>query len=277
VRRWSVVILAALLLGGIAGLPAAAQTAPTPLVFELRQVTPNPVHQETLVTYEVLLRNDGTEFSNTPGDLLLDVPSDPSCGLPGGTCFGEPLQYPPGLCRALANQDVDCDTFSMAPGEQFTFVFEYLVRASPGDHQVTAWLTDPFLPTQRLSVVTTVEPTANLQVSWSHTRVGGETVRSATVVSFGPSTATGVRLTLTWQGDRTTPEPVSVTSSQGTCDPPAAASTRCDLGDLGPFTAATVDLVFRGRGAAKGLTTTATATSLTFEGFPSDNTATLTI
>jgi Domain of unknown function DUF11 len=266
-RRWNSVVLSALMLVGVAASPAAAQTTASSLVFEFRQVTA-VAHEQTVVTYEALIRNDGTEPGGY-GDLYLDVPDG----------FGEAIQYDPGLCLRYENQDVDCDTFVLAPGEQFTFVYEYIVRATPGDYLLTATF-NPFFdpgppPPQTLSVVTTVEPSAELQAAWSHTRSGADIVRTATARSFGPSTASGVVLTLTWQGDRGTPTLLSVTPSQGTCDPPAGAATRCALGELSPFGTATVDLVFRGRGAARGLTTTAEVTSLTFDPDLSTNTATL--
>ncbi|HEX8863872.1 MAG TPA: hypothetical protein VGC06_33190 [Actinomycetes bacterium] len=124
------------------------------------------------------------------------------------------------------------------------------------------------------SVTTSVGPSAELQVAWSQLRSGADLVRRATVRSFGPSIATGVALMLTWQASRGTSVPASVTSSQGSCDPPTATSTQCALGELSPFGTATVDLRFRGRGP-QGLTTTAEVTSLTFDQDLSTNTATL--
>jgi hypothetical protein len=156
--------------------------------------------------------------------------------------------------------------------------FEYLVRATPGDYPVTATLDlsyDPNPPPPvTLSVVTSVQPSAELQVAWSQMSSGGDIVGRATVRSFGTSTAVGVVVTVTWQRDRGTAQPVSITPSQGTCDPPSGSSTRCALGELDPYAKATVDLVFPRR-AARGLTTTAQVTSATYDVDPSTNTATL--
>jgi Domain of unknown function DUF11 len=265
-RRWIGVVLSALMLMGVAASPVAAETTAGGLTMELRQVT--AAHEQTVATYEAVIRNDGTEPAGY-GLFSLNVPDG----------FGDPIQYDPMLCRAYPNEDIDCDTFPLAPGEQFTFLFEYIVRVTPGDYLLTATLNPYFDPVPQpplvSSLVTSVEPSAVLHLAWSHMRSGADIVRRVTVSAFGPSTAIGVVLALTWQGDRTTPVPVSVTPSQGTCDPPTAASTRCALGDLSPFATASVDLVFRGAGAANGLTTTAEVTSSTFDPDTSDNTATL--
>jgi Domain of unknown function DUF11 len=261
-RRLSLIVLSFLLLAAVAAAPAAAQTTGG-LVVELRQVT--AAHEQSLVAYEVVIRNEGTERAGF-GRLLLDVPND----------FAWALQYDPVACLRYPSEDIDCSVEDLDPGQQVVYTFEYVVQAPPGDYQVMAWYTIYGSPPTTItsSVTTSVGPSAQLQVAWSQFRSGANVVRRATVSAFGPSTATGVALALTWQGGRGMPGPVSVTPSQGTCDPPTATSTRCALGELSPFATTTVDLAFRLRGP-RGLTTTAEVTSLTFDPDPSDNTATL--
>jgi hypothetical protein len=264
-RRLLVVALATLMLLLVGAAPAGAVTLANGVVFEFRQTT--AAYEQSVVTYEAVVRNESTQMAGF-GRLYLDVP----------TGFGEVIQYYFGLCRPYENQDVDCHTVSLPPGEQVVYTFQYIVRATPGDYPITATLDlsyDPNPPPLvTLSVVTSVQPSVELQVAWSQLARAGEIVRRATVRSFGTSTAVGVVLTVTWRSERGTVQPVSITPSQGTCAPPSVSSTQCALGELDPYAIATVDLVFPRR-AARGLTTTAQVTSDTYDVDPSTNTATL--
>lgn len=261
-RRLSVIVLSFLLLAGVAAAHAAAQMTGG-LVVELRQVT--AAHEQSPVGYEVVVRNEGTERAGF-GAVTLDVPND----------FGTAMQYDTVRCILYPGQDIFCSVDDLDPGQQVVFAFEYLVQVPPGDYQVTAWYEIYGSPPTTISssVTASVGPSAQLMVAWSQFRSGANVVRRATVSAFGPSTATGVVLALTWQGGRGLPAPVSITPSQGTCDPPTGTSTRCALGELGPFATATVDLAFR-RPETRGLTTTTQVTSLTFDPDLSNNTATL--
>jgi Domain of unknown function DUF11 len=268
-RRVDVLAVSLLTLMGVVGpfgSTAAAAADAVGVVFEFTQTT-LVAHEQALVAYEVVLRNEGTEPAGF-GELFIDVPDG----------FGEAFQYDPMLCLRHPSQDLECDTFALAPGEEFTFAFEYLVRATPGTYVVSATFNPLFdpgpPPPQTLSVSTVVEPSAELQVAWSQFRAGRDVVRRATVRSFGPSIAEDVTLDLSWLGNRGMVAPVSITPSLGTCAPPTASSTQCDLASLAPFDTVTVDVAFRTRDA-RGLTTTAVVTSATFDIDPSTNTATL--
>jgi hypothetical protein len=265
-RRSAAVALLTLILLLVGAAPAAAVTLDNGVVFEFRQTTA-AVYEQGEVSYEAMIRNESTQNAGF-GRLELDVP-------PGFRA----LQYLYDVCRPYADQtDIYCDTWSLAPGEQLVLTFVYTVLASSGDYPVNAtlnlyWDLNP-PPPVTLSVVTSVQPSAELQVAWSQLSSGGDIVRRATVRSFGPSTAVGVVLTITWQSRSGTAQPLSLGPSQGACDPPTESSARCVLGALAVYGTATVDVVFRRR-VARGLATTAQVTSDTHDVDPSTNTATL--
>jgi hypothetical protein len=243
--------------------PASAAETSSGLSVSLTEVT--AAHEGSIVTYQAVVRNDGVE-PTTLARLYFDTPDG----------FGIAMQYDAQLCWRYESQDLDCEVLPLAPGEELVYSFEYLVRAAPGDYTMTATL-DPRqnpVATREATVVTSVAPSSELQVSWYQFRSGGDVVRRATVISYGPSPAEDVTLSLSWGGTWAAAQPSSITTSQGSCEAVGGASAECSLGTIEPYGTVTVDLVFRGR-ASRGLTTTAVVSSSTFDQDLSTNTAVL--
>ncbi len=90
-----------------------------------------------------------------------------------------------------------------------------------------------------LSVTSTSEPPV--------VTVGGQVLNTVTATNTGTAPATGVDVTLTLPSSSTL---TSITPSQGTCDPPAAATVTCHLGTInGGGGAATIRAVIMVPGA----------------------------
>jgi uncharacterized repeat protein (TIGR01451 family) len=170
---------------------------------------------------------------------------------------------------------VTCDLGSLLSGGAATITLEVMPTVSgllTNTATVSGAELDPVQTNNSATVVTTVQPVANLRLSMSGPALAsplGLPVHYSIVVSnAGPDAASGVQWTDALPAGMTF---ISAASSQGQCSN-AAGVVQCALGSLSPGGVASIQL--SGRPSVSGLNSNfASVAALELDSVPADNTA----